>query len=40
MDTIQEVELAVRRNEINAYTIEIDARRAWIQALRASISIV
>jgi len=32
MDTIQEVELAVRRNEINAYTIEIDARRAWIQA--------
>ncbi|MFC2031203.1 LuxR C-terminal-related transcriptional regulator, partial [Chloroflexota bacterium] len=31
MDIIKEVELAVRRNEINAFTIENDAHRAWIQ---------
>ena len=31
MDLIKEVELAVRRNEINAFMIENDAHRAWIQ---------
>ena len=32
LETIQEVERAAHRNQISAYNIEIDSRKAWIQA--------